>query len=193
EADVLPNAVVLLPALERIVELNRLPLGVTVVSEPAHVRGEELGEAADVIAVEPAEVEGHQDRLDGDRGQRLRLPSVHVRRNLGGRIELDDALVGYGDQRQVVGGRDAFRQELHRRAGDIKHRVDATRLELGQRFVRVDVHHLSRLDLRDLEQETSRQIGPAALAADGHALVRELVEVGNILPAEDVDLLVVER
>src|SRR4030095_14617615 len=53
---VLPNAVVLLPALQRIVELNRLPFGVTVVPEPADVRGEELGEAADVIAIEPAQV-----------------------------------------------------------------------------------------------------------------------------------------
>src|SRR5262245_31209809 len=191
--DVLPNAVVLVPALQRIIELNRFPLGVTVVPEPADVRGEELSEAADVIAIEPAKVEGHQDRLDGDRGQWLRLPSVHVRRNLGGRIKLDDALVGHGDQRQIVGGRDALREELYRRAGDIEHRVDSTRLELGQRLVRVDVHHLARFDLRDLEQETGRQIGAAALAADGHALVRELVEIGDILPAEDVDLLVVER
>src|SRR4030095_15598791 len=56
--DVLPNAVVLFPALQRVVELNRLPLGVTVVPEPAHVRGEDLGEAADVIAIEPAGGEG---------------------------------------------------------------------------------------------------------------------------------------
>src|SRR4030095_15534369 len=61
--DVLPNAVVLFPALQRIVELNRFPLGVTVVPEPADVRGEELGEAADVIAIEPAAGEGTQDPL----------------------------------------------------------------------------------------------------------------------------------
>src|SRR5262249_12807531 len=69
--DELTNAIELFQVLQRIVEMDRLPLGVTIAPEPADVRGEELGEAADVIAVEPAEVEGHQDRLDGDRGQGL--------------------------------------------------------------------------------------------------------------------------
>src|SRR5262249_5280761 len=61
--EVLPHAVVLLPALERVVELHRLPLRVPVVDEPTHVRGQDLGEATDVVAVETAEVEGYEHRL----------------------------------------------------------------------------------------------------------------------------------
>src|SRR5690242_13505500 len=69
--EVLTHAVVLLPTLERVVELHRLPLRVPVVGEPAHVRGQDLGESADVVTVETAEIEGHQHRLDGHRRQRL--------------------------------------------------------------------------------------------------------------------------
>src|SRR5690349_9992076 len=63
-ADVLPHAVVLLPALERVVEIDHLPLRMAVLQQPAHLPRDGLGEPSDVVAVLAAEVEGDQHRLD---------------------------------------------------------------------------------------------------------------------------------
>src|ERR1700687_1323210 len=43
-ADVLPHAVVLLPALQRVVEVDHLPLRVAVLEEPGHLLLQRLGE-----------------------------------------------------------------------------------------------------------------------------------------------------
>src|SRR4029453_9943549 len=59
---VLPHAVVLLPALERIVQAAPLPLGGAFLHEPAHLPRHRLGEAADVVAILPPEVERDEHR-----------------------------------------------------------------------------------------------------------------------------------
>src|SRR6266481_889740 len=96
--DVLPHAVVLLPALQRIVEVDDLPLRMAVLQQPAHLPRDGLGETAHVVAVLPAEVEGDQHRLHRHSVDRGLLPLVDVGGDLGARIELGDALVGDRDQ-----------------------------------------------------------------------------------------------
>src|SRR5262249_14356932 len=54
-AQVLAHAVVLLPALERIVEVDHLPLRVAVLEQPAHLARHGLGKATDIVAVLPPE------------------------------------------------------------------------------------------------------------------------------------------
>src|SRR5215471_4166989 len=49
-AQVLAHAIVLLPALERIVEVDHLPLRVTVLDQPAHLTRHGLGESTDIVA-----------------------------------------------------------------------------------------------------------------------------------------------
>src|SRR6266446_501759 len=55
--DVLPHTVILLPALQRIVEIDGFPLRMAVLQQPAHLPRDGLGETAHVVAVLPAEVE----------------------------------------------------------------------------------------------------------------------------------------
>src|ERR1700730_6975257 len=132
--DVLPHAVVLLPALEGVVQVDDLPLRVAVLQEPRHLPRQGLGEAAHVVAVLAAEVEGDQHRLHRHGVDRGPLPLVDVDRDLGARVELGDALVGDGDQLEPVLLGHVLLEELHRIAPPADHRVDATRLELAERL-----------------------------------------------------------
>ena len=78
-------------------------------------------------------------------------------------------------------------------AGDVEHRVDATGLELGQRLLGVDGHHLARSHLRQLEEQARREVGAAALPADRDSTTGELVELGDPPPADEMHFLVVQR
>src|SRR5882724_10049760 len=192
-ADVLPHAVVLLPALERIVEVDRLPLRVAVLEQPAHLLRHRLREPPDVVAILPAKIERDQHRLDRHAVDRGPLPLVDVGGNLGARIELGDALVRDRDQLEAVLLGDVFLEQLHREAGHVEHRVDAPGLELGQRLAGIDRHHLGGHDLGELEEQTRGEIGAAPVTADGHALAGQVVEIADALLAQQVDFLVVER
>jgi hypothetical protein len=63
----------------------------------------------------------------------------------------------------------------------------AGRLARGDADPLVDEHHLARRDVGHLQEDPRGQVGPAALAADRDRPVREIVEVADPLPAEDVD------
>src|SRR5262245_32114741 len=133
-AEVLRDAVILLPAPQRRVEIHRLPLGMAVLHEPRQVGGDGLGELTYQIAVAAAEIEGDEHRLHRYRGKRLRLPGIGAGGNLGPWIELGDALVRDGDQREVVRLAHPVAEELHRVARHVEHGVHLSVLERGERL-----------------------------------------------------------
>src|SRR5215831_14373597 len=102
-----------------------------VLHEPPHVGSYDLGEAPDVVAVEPSKVERYEDRFDRYRRQRFRLPPVRVRGNLGSGIEFNDAFVADRNELELVSLVHGLREELHWRPCDVEHRVDTAGLELG--------------------------------------------------------------
>src|SRR6476646_10664246 len=130
--DVLPYAVVLLPALQRIVQVDYLPLRVPVLHEPRHLARQGLGEPPHVVAVLSPEVERDQHRLDRHRVDRGPLPLVDVGRDLGARVELGDALVADRDQREAI-------------------TTGAVGFRVAQRLAGVDGHHHQQGDLGELE------------------------------------------
>src|SRR2546428_5625723 len=88
--EIFADAVVLLPALELEVEVDRLPLRVAVLLEPIEVRRQELRELADALTVRAPVIEGHEHRLDGDGLDGVLLPRVRVRWDRCARVELGD-------------------------------------------------------------------------------------------------------
>src|SRR6266536_105936 len=91
-SEALAHAVVLLPPLEGRLQVDRLPLRVSVLDERCQVGRHGLGELAHQLAIPPPEVEGDQDGLHRHGGHRSRLRGVYVRRDLDPGIELGDAL-----------------------------------------------------------------------------------------------------
>src|SRR5216117_2316533 len=135
-------------------------------------------------AIAPPIVERHEDRLDRDGLDGLGLPGVRVGGDRDGRVELGDVLVGDRDEHEIVRRGDAFGEEPHRIPGDEEHRVDPPCPELRQRPIGVDQHHLTRRDLRHLEEQPHGEVGPAALPPDRHPLPGEIVEGGDALPRQ---------
>src|SRR6266403_596445 len=191
--EILAHAIVLFPALPRNVEIDGLPLLVTVLLEPIEVAGHELRERADGLAIVAAIVERDEDGLDRDGVDGLGLPRVRLRGNRGARIELGDVLVRDGDETEVIAGGDALVEQPDGIAGDEEHGVDPAGLQLAEGLIGIDGDHLAGRDPRDLEQEPGGEVRAATLAADRHPLVRQVVEGGDPAAGEQVDLLVVQR
>src|SRR5947199_7060025 len=102
------HAVVLLPALQRELEVDRLPLRVAVLRQPLEVRRQNLGEPSHVVAIAPPIVERHEDRLDRDGLDVLWMSGVRVGGDRDGRVELGGCHVGYWDEREMVRRGDTF-------------------------------------------------------------------------------------
>src|SRR5262245_34328077 len=127
--EVLANAVILLPSLQGIFEIDRFPLWMAVFDQPIEFFRDRLGETPNILAVLPSEVEGHEYGFNRHRVQCARLPRVGTSRYLRPRVELGDALVGDWDQGEAVAGGDLLGEQLHGVSGHVEHGVDRSRLQ----------------------------------------------------------------
>ena len=80
------------------------------------------------------------------------------------------------------------REPRHRLGSEDECRGDLARLQLQDRVGVGQMHHLHS-DAERLEDEMRGDVGAASLVAEIHRFAVELLDVGNVGPGEDMDLL----
>ena len=173
---ILLDAVILLPALEGVVKIHRLPFGVSIGHQPVNVFVDQLGELAHGLTVKIAEVIRHQNGFDRGRRNRIGLPGVSAGGDFRRRIKLQDTLVGDRNECQVVRGLDLLGEKLNRIAGHVEHGIDASIFQSVQRLVRADGQLLSWFHPGYLEQKLGGHVCTAALFTDGNLAAREIIK-----------------